>query len=171
MVEEIVFGNKSATSWECEPRKTKMGVRFFYFPKIGVGCKRKGVRCFADRNGAVFACFLCFWKPQKLYAKPNVLLNTLPHILHQVCGLAVQHIANLLQRIHRQVLDRTHADGRHSWGADACPLCQFLLGHATHGKHYFDFELNHSLSLLPSGHCITHFVVNQYAKRKIFRIS
>ena len=52
-------------------------------------CSGKGVCCFADRNGAVFACFLCFWKPQKLYAKPNVLLNTL-HILNQVPRLTLQ---------------------------------------------------------------------------------
>ena len=96
MVEKIVIGNKSATSWECEPHKTKMGVRFFYFPKMGGGCKRKGVRCFAYRDGAVFACFLCFWKPQKLYVKPNVLLNTL-HILNQVPWLTFQEGADCVQ--------------------------------------------------------------------------
>ena len=34
MVEEIVFGNKSATSWECEPRKTKIGVCGLVIPEI-----------------------------------------------------------------------------------------------------------------------------------------
>ena len=96
-----------------------------------------------------------------------LFLNRFPHELHQVCGLTIQHIANLLQCIHGQVFHRTNADCGHRGRADACPFRKFLLGHSTHGKHHFDLELYHNLSLLPSGHCITHFVVNQYAKRKI----
>ena len=161
-----VSQNKSVISWASEPPHYTFCFQRFGFPGIHPGCQRKGCRSFLDKIGAVFPCFLCFWKPFRLTTKPFVLLNTLPHILHEVCGLAVQHITNLLQRIHGQMLHGADTDGRYRGRSDARPFCQFLLGHATHGKHHFDLELYHLFSLLPSGDCITDFVVNQYAMRK-----
>lgn len=99
-----VFQIKSVISWACEPPHTAILKMKRFFPEIHPRCQRKGEQSFIDRIGAVFPCFLCFWKPLPLSMKPVVLLNTLPHILHEVCGLAVQHITNLFQSIHGQVL-------------------------------------------------------------------
>ena len=95
-----VSRNKSVISWASEPPHYTFCFQRFGFPGIHPGCQRKGCRSFLDKIGAVFPCFLCFWKPSRLTTKAFVLLNTLPHILHEVCGLTVQHITNLLQRIH-----------------------------------------------------------------------
>lgn len=95
-----VIRNKSVISWACEPPHYTFWFQRFGFPEIHPRCQRKGGQSFIDRIGAVFPCFLCFWKPIRLTTKAVVLLNTLPHILHEVCGLAVQHITNLFQSIH-----------------------------------------------------------------------
>jgi len=60
MVEKIVIGNKSATSWECEPHKTKMGVRFFYFPKMGGGVSEKGFAVSLTEMGQFSPVFSAF---------------------------------------------------------------------------------------------------------------
>ena len=78
----------------------------------------------------------------------HLFLNTVPHKLHQVCGLTIQHITNLFQRIHGQVLHRTHTDGGHRRRTDTRLFRQFLLGHTPQGKHHFDFELYHRFSPL-----------------------
>lgn len=165
--ERTVFQIKSIIWRERCPRKMRMGVCVFCFPVSIAPCPQKGGLTFAYTIGAFFGCFRAFWKPPQLTTKPNVLLNTLPHILHQVCGLTIQHITNLLQGIHGQMLHRSHADGGHRRRADAGAFRKFLLGHSTQGKHYFDFELNHRFSPLSFWrYCTTLSVVNQYAKRK-----
>ena len=95
------------------PREKQNKRKNFLFSRNGCPRPQKGCQSFADRIGAVFPCFLCFWKPPQLTTKAFVLLNTLPHILHEVCGLAVQHITNLFQSIHGQMLHRASADSRH----------------------------------------------------------
>ncbi len=126
----------------------------FGFSHNPAPCPQKGELTFADRNGAFFSPFHAFWNPPRLYAKAFVLLNTpirFPHKLHQVCGLAIQDITNLFQRIHGQMLHRTYADSGHRRRADTCLFRKFLLGHTTHRKHHFDFELYHRFSPLPFG--------------------
>ena len=102
-------------------------------------------------GSALYYLVAAVWMPAPLTTKTSVLLNTpisFPHILYQVCGLAIQHITNLLQCIHGQVLHRTHTDGGHRRRTDTRLFCQFLLGHTPQGKHHFDFELYHRLSPL-----------------------
>jgi len=42
MVDKIVIQNKNVISWECEPRKTKMGVLLFISPEIPPMFKKRG---------------------------------------------------------------------------------------------------------------------------------
>ncbi len=95
------------------------------------------------------------------------LYSPLFYILHQVCGLTLQDIANLIQCLYWKMLDRTHTDGRHRGRSDACPLRQFLLGHIPQSKHYFDLELNHRNPPFLRIHHTTKCVMCQYEKRKI----
>ena len=79
MVEKTVIQNKSAFSWECEPRrKTMGGSAVLVFPKWVAHplCSQKGGQTFVDGNGAFSARFLAFWKPAQLNTKTDVLLNT-----------------------------------------------------------------------------------------------
>ena len=133
-------------------------------------CQRNGRRSSLNKISPVLPQFSVFWNGGFLFTITDVLLD-IPFmvwkILHNICGLAIQNLTNLIQGLHRQMLHRADANRRYRGRTDACLFCQFLLGHATHGKHNFDLKLNHFLSPLPSGHCITLFVVNQYAMRKI----
>jgi hypothetical protein len=60
MVEKIVIGNKSATSWECEPHKTKMGVRVFCFPEIPPYVQEKGFAVSLTEMGLFSPVFSAF---------------------------------------------------------------------------------------------------------------
>jgi hypothetical protein len=71
-----VSRNKSVISWACEPPHYTFCFQAFDFPGIHPRCQRKGCRSFLDKIGAVFPCFLCFWKLFRLTTKPFVLLNT-----------------------------------------------------------------------------------------------
>ena len=146
-----VFQIKNAIWRESCPPENGIGVCGFPFPVTQPPCQQKGGLTFAYTIGVLFGRFWGFWKPPQAFTKPNVLLNTpisFPHILHQVCGLTIQHITNLLQRIHGQVFHRTHADCGNRRRTDARLFCQFLLGHPPQGKHHFDFELYHRFSPL-----------------------
>ena len=123
----------------------------FWFSRKGTPRPQKGGLTFAYTIGAFFCQFWGFWMPVPLTTKAFDLLNApvrLTHKLHQVCGLTIQHITNLLQRIHGQVFHRTHADCGNRRRTDARLFCQFLLGHPPQGKHHFDFELYHRFSPL-----------------------
>ena len=144
-----VFQIKNAIWRESCPPENGIGVCVFCSPeRVAPPCSIKHLlsqtlldgtkrAVIAPKNGKI-----CSGKSDPLF------LNTVPHILHQVCGLTIQRITNLLQRIHGQVLHRTHTDGGHRRRTDTRLFCQFLLGHTPQGKHHFDFELYHRLSPL-----------------------
>ena len=129
--------------------KTGWGSAFLIFPKwVAGGCSIKHLLSQTLLDGEKRAVIppkngkICLGNSDPLF------LNTVPHKLHQVCGLTIQHITNLFQRIHGQVLDRSHADGGYRRRTDTRLFCQFLLGHTPQGKHHFDFELYHRFSPL-----------------------
>ena len=154
-------------------RKRDRGLRFWFSRNGCRGCSIKHLlsqtlldgtkrAVIAPKNGKI-----CSGKSDPLF------LNTVPHILHQVCGLTIQHITNLFQRIHRQVLHRTHTDCGHRRRTDTCPFRQFLLGHTPLGKHHFDFEFDHRLSPLSFWllyHAFRSKAIRKTKKYFVFRI-
>ena len=90
MVEEIVFGNKSATSWECEPRKTKIGVCGLVIPEIHppAPCSIKQLVSPTLLDGqnrgenSHQKAQICSGNSDPLFLNID--------ILHQVCGLTFQ---------------------------------------------------------------------------------
>ena len=114
-------------------------------------CQRKGQRSSLNKIPPVLPQFSVFWNGGFLFTITDVLLD-IPFmvwkILHNICGLAIQNLTNLIQSLHRQMLHRADANRRYRGRTDACLFCQFLLGHPPQGKHHFDFELYHRFSPL-----------------------
>ena len=74
---------------------TASGYRKF-FSRNGCPCPQKGKHNSVNKNRPFFGGFPVFWMPAKPSGKPDVYLDTLhalPHILNDVCGLAVQKSA------------------------------------------------------------------------------
>ena len=129
-------------------QKREGGLRF-YFSRNGCrGCSIKHLLSWTLLDGVKRAVIRHILAEMCSGNSNPLFLNIVPHILHQVCGLAIQHFANLLQGIYGQVLHRSHADGGHRGRTDTRLFCQFLLGHSPQGKHHFDFELYHRFSPL-----------------------
>ena len=63
MVDKIVIQNKSVISWECEPHKTKMGVRLFISPEIPPYVQEKGFAVSLTEMGLISPVFLPFGSP------------------------------------------------------------------------------------------------------------
>ena len=96
-----VFQIKNAIWRESCPPENRIGVCVFGSPeRVAPPCSIKHLLSQTLLDGEKRAVIppkngkICSGKSDPLF------LNTVPHILHQVCGLTIQHITNLLQRIH-----------------------------------------------------------------------
>ena len=88
--------------------------------------------------------------------------------LHEIGGLAIQNLTNLIQCLHRQMFHRAGADRGDRGRSDARSFCEFFLRHVAHSKHNLDLELNHKIPPFLRIQDTTNIVLCQYGIRKIF---
>ena len=98
--QEPSFKSKVPFSGRVAHAETEWGSAFLLFPYWVRGCSIKHLLSLTLLDGSKWA-EISLQKAQFCSGNSDPLfLNTLPHILHQVSGLAIQHITDFLQRIH-----------------------------------------------------------------------